>query len=273
MCEGRIRLKILLVMVFLLLPFNGISAKDNSQSDLSTQDNKWKIGAKIHFEDESGNHYIGLREINALTRQALKSVFPILYESGDKNAKLFLKKENGDLIINHFTEKSRPNFGEEMHATLLYTTPRGFRSSETLKQVCDALFKNCDRAPDIATVSARYSAIIKPNWRFKISEIILVKNDKGPSFIMANLLHNNHNTIDLGQIPISAGLHLTLVNCEDSNIFADSSKMDFLIESLNNNLQGKYLKVALRNGEADLEFGISGQPWRLRAGKRIDFSR
>lgn len=158
-----------------------------------------------------------------------------------------------------------------MHTTLLYTSPRGFNPSETLRQVCHVLFKNCQNPIDIKIVSDRYSAIIKPSWRFKISQIVITKNDKGPSFIMAKLLFDNHESIHLSDESISAGLHMALVNCEDPSILEDPVIVERLTKKLNERLKGKFIKIADKNGIADLEFGASGQPWRIRAGKMIEF--
>ena len=240
---------------------------------LSEQDREWKIGAKIHFEEGSGSDYIGLKAINALTKDALKSLLPITRDSGDNNAKILLRRDGAGIHIHHYAEKSRPHVGEEMHATLLYTSPRGFHSSETLTQVCGALFKNCSKAPGIEVVSARYGEILKLSLRFKISEIVMTKNDKSPSFIMAKLLFNNNENIYLGDKPISAGLHLTLVNCEDPSILSDPVVADKLIKKLEESLKGKFIKIAVKNGVADLEFGISGQRERIRAGQKIEFKK
>lgn len=231
MRKNRIQLNIILFLATVLLAACNHSTNKNNHRCSLKPDNCWKIGAKIHFEEDSGNDYIGLKEINVLIKDALKSVLHIAKESGDNNAKILLKRENGDVQIDHYTEKSRPNVGEEMHATLLYTSPRGFHSSETLAQVCNILFENCEIPIDIENVSTRYSAIIKSYWRFKISEIVVTRNDKGPSFIMAKLLFNDRDNIYLGDKPISAGLHMTLVNCEDSSILSDPMVVDRLTKS------------------------------------------
>lgn len=127
--------------------------------------------------------------------------------------------------------------------------------------------------PDIEVVSRKYSAIIEPSWRFKISEIVITKSDQGPSFIMAKLLFNNQENIHMGKKPISAGLHMTLVNCADSSILSNSITIDKLTKKLNKHLKGKLIKIASKNGIADLEFGMSGQPWRIRAGQKIKFEK
>jgi hypothetical protein len=194
-------------------------------------------------------------------------------ESGDNTAKILLKKDNGQIQIDLYIEKGRPNVSEEMHATLLYTSSRGFHNSETLTQVCNILFENCESPPEIETISSRYSTIIKSVWRFKISEIVITKNDQGPAFIMAKLLFNNQEHIYFNSQPISAGLHMTLVNCPDSSILSDRLVIDKLTKKLNEGIKGKLIKIASKNDVPDLEFGISGQTWRIRAGRKIELKK
>ena len=183
--KNQFNTKVILFLVTCLLSACNHSTDKTEHQAQAQRDNGWKIGAKIHFEEESDDDYIGLKEVNSLTREALKSILNVQKESGDNSAKLLLKKENGKIQIEHYTEKGRINVGEEMHATLLYTSPRGFHPSETLAQVCNVLFADCGTSPEIVAVSRKYSAIIEPSWRFKISEIVITKSDQGPSFIMA----------------------------------------------------------------------------------------
>lgn len=63
--------------------------------------------------------------------------------------------------------------------------------------------------------------------------------------------------------PISAGLHMTLVSINNCN----KDVILKLVEDLNDKLRGKWIKVARRNGTVDLEFGVSGTSWRIRAGE------
>ena len=192
----------------------------------------------------------------------------ITKDSGDNNAKILIKSQNGCTQIDHYTEKSRPDVGEEMHATLLYTSPRGFCDSEALKQVCPVLFKNCKDPIAIEDVVKKYQSIINPDWRFKIEEIKVYENEKNITF-SAILSFESHKNIDLGGKHISAGLHLTLVQCFDPTIFNKQTVYQCL-EILNQRLKGKLIKISNKNGVADLEFGISGRPWRIRAGKRVE---
>lgn len=228
-----------------------------------------RIGGKIHFEEEGGSDYIGTREINKITRNILHELLDIEIDSCAPNAKILLTQEDGKVTIAHYEEKSRPGMGEEMHDTLLYTKPRGFCDSETLEQVCDTLFGKCESPKTIESVAKAYSAIIKPEWRFKISEVVLNENGTS-SFISAKLLFDERTRLYKDHKPISATLHLTLVNCCDSSLLASRDISEPLIKALNKELKGKLVKVAARNGVADLEFGISGSPWRLRAEERVE---
>jgi|GEM_PF-4098858 len=87
---------------------------------------------------------------------------------------------------------------------------------------------------------------------------------------MAKLLFNEQETLYSDGKPISAGLHMTLVNCTDSSILSDPMIGNNLVKKLNQKLQGKMIKIAERNGLADLEFGLSGRSWRLRAGEKLN---
>jgi hypothetical protein len=243
-----------------------------SCSNLSNTNAGWKIGAKIHFEEEGGKDYIGLRGINKITKDALKSTLKIHKDFVTNNSKILLKKDDDKIQMTNYEEKNIPSVGEEMHATLLYTKPRGFHDSETLQQICGALFKNCQNPPSLKKVAKKYSSIIKFDSKFQISEVILTKTSDGPSFIMAKLLLNEHENIYLGAKPISAGLHMTLINCTDDSILGDASTRTKLIRKLNNELKGKMIKISTKHRAVDLEFGISGELWRVRAGKVIRYN-
>ena len=159
-------------------------------------DTLWRVGAKIHFTEEDGSDYLGMKKIYKITKDILRSeLIPhIFYEdSKQENAKILLKKEGDKFIVKQYKENT--GLIEELHATLLYTSPRGFHNSETLRQVCSSLFKDCNHPPIIENVIAAYNAVLKPSLTFKISEIILTKNTNGSAFIMANLLINGHEHI------------------------------------------------------------------------------
>lgn len=230
-----------------------------------------RIGGKSHFEEESGSDYMGTREINKITKDVLNELLPIESDSCAPNAKILLIREDGAIKMAHYEEKSKPGMGEELHATLLYTKPRGFCDSETLEQIRDHLFEQDERPLTIERVAKAYSAIIKPEQRFTISEVILTKSESGPTFIIAELLFDGRKNIYKGNKPISAGLHMALVNCNDSSLLASETISDPLIQSLNKALKDKMIKVATQHGVADLEFGISGSSLRMRAGELKQF--
>jgi len=228
-----------------------------------------QIGGKIHFEEESGTDYLGTREINKITRNLLHELLDIETDSCAPNAKILLSRKDDKIKISHYEEKSRPGVGEEMHDTLLYTKLRGFCDSETLEQVRDTLFGKCELPQTIENVAKVYSSIIKPEWRFKISEVVLNENGTS-SFISAKLLFDEKTRLYKDNKPISATLHLTLVNCSDSSLLAIRDISEPLIKALNKDLKGKMIKVAAKNGIADLEFGLSGSAWRIRAEERVE---
>jgi hypothetical protein len=66
---------------------------------------------------------------------------------------------------------------------------------------------------------------------------------------------------------------MTLVNCQDSWILEDQLVIDELTKKLNKSLKGKFIKIAAKNKIADLEFGVSGQRWRIRAGEKIELQK
>ncbi len=249
-----------------------ISSLSSESKQVNNNEIEWRIGGKIHFEEESGPDYIGTKEINQIVKDVLKKLTVFNVDLCSSNAKIMLKRDRNEIIMTHYEEKSRPGIGEEMHATLLYTRARGFCNSETLKQVCKNLFETCDFPPTVESVAKTYGSIIKPEWKFKISEVVVTKNIEGPSFITAKLLFDGHENININNKPISAGLHMTLVNLDDSSILTTSGIGDFLTKELNGYLKNKMVKIAKRKGVADLEFGMSGSSWRIRAGERVSLS-
>jgi hypothetical protein len=68
----------------------------------------WRIGAKIHFEEENGPDYIGTKQLNATARRLIKEIIQTESDDCAKNAKIFLKKENEKIHITHYEETSRP---------------------------------------------------------------------------------------------------------------------------------------------------------------------
>ena len=62
------------------------------------------------------------------------------------------------------------------------------------------------------------------------------------------------------------------MNFIDKSIFTNDDALDQLVKRLNDAFQGQQIKIANKNGMADLEFGISGSLWRIRAGKLTDIA-
>lgn len=228
----------------------------------------WKIGGKIHFEEESSSDYIGVIDINKLTRKIIKELFDVQVDSCANNAKVLLKQESSQIILTHREERSKPGIGEELHATLLYTTKRVERGHETLndiysnlRQIDESLPQ--DRAPTIEQVANAYQKFIKPDWKFQISDVQLISNTTG-SFIIARLELNGQDEIQNHQEgPISGNfLHLTLAMIESS--ISEIEKIQLVVSELKSALIGKTIKIGNRNGYADLEFGVSGSSTRIR---------
>lgn len=236
-------------------------------SSLNAQNPLWKIGAKIYFEEKSDKDYLGTKEIQEITKTYLKEILSISSDDCPPNAKIRLIKDGEKIKMTYFEERSRPGVGEQLHTTLLYTTARGFCNSETLEQVSSNLSMTSDPSspPTLEQVAKKYDTIIEPEWKFKISEITLTQSS-GTAFIIAKLLHKNRETISIHGNPISAGLHMTLVNIADTSVFKHD-ELSRLIAQLNTTLQGQQIKIGNRQGHADLEFGISGTPERLRPTK------
>lgn len=232
----------------------------------------WKVGGKIHFEEESGFDYLGTKQLNTTTRRIIKEITKASSDDCAVNAKIFIKKKNGIIHITHYEETSRPGIGEELHATLLYTKPRGFCNSETLKQNCPYLFASCCTPPMIENVAEIYHSIIKPDWKFQIGEVFLGNKEKGPFCLIAELFFEGKKHIYKDDRAVSAGLHIAFVNYIDKSIFSED-ELNQLIQRLNQEFQGKQIKIGKKNGMADLEFGISGYLWRIRAGEVINYKK
>lgn len=191
-------IKQILFFILISLPIFEVNANQltsENRQPVNQNELQWRIGAKIHFEEENGADYIGIKEVNKLARNALKGIINIEDDTCAENAKILVKKEASKIQLTHFEEKSRPGMGEEMHATLLYTQSRGFCDSETLKQVCKNIFGKCDFPPTIEGVASRYNLIVKPDWEFEISEAVLTKSANGTSFVMLKLLFEEQDRL------------------------------------------------------------------------------
>lgn len=55
----------------------------------------WKVGAKIHFEEENGSDYVGIKYLNATTKQLIKEIVTTEIDDCANNAKILLKNERG----------------------------------------------------------------------------------------------------------------------------------------------------------------------------------
>jgi len=179
--------------------------QEHLKSD-SSQNNR-KIRGKIHFEEESSADYVGTIEINEFTRKTIINYFDIQIDSCANNAKALLKKENDQLVLSHYEERSKPGIGEEMHATLLYTSKRVENRHETLYDIYDNLRQidaslPQDPAPAVEQVAGAYQKIIKPDWKFQIIDVEFISGKTGSGIIAKlqidgrdEILNNKRNPI------------------------------------------------------------------------------
>ncbi|NGX63992.1 MAG: hypothetical protein KR126chlam6_01416 [Candidatus Anoxychlamydiales bacterium] len=262
----KIFLKCFILVGILLSPLYGHGNKEylgDHEVTETNQENKWKIGGKIHFEEKSSSDYLGTIEINKITRKVFKDYFNIKSDSCAFNAKVLIKKENDEYVLKHYEEKNNPGIGEEMHATLLYTNKRIANGHETLNDIYHNL-KQVDndlpdsRTPTVEEIAQAYNKIIKPDWKFEICDVIFVKGKTG-SCIIAKLLYEGRDEIvNKKEDPISGNfLHISLVNV-DPSIVSEVEKIDLVVSKLKEKLLNKRIKVGNQNGVADLEFGITG---------------
>lgn len=231
------------------------------------EETDWNVGGKIHFEKDDGPGYVGTRTLNKLAKDVLNEVFLVDKEKCSNHSKLlFLKGANGKFTIHHYEEKTNPGIGEEMHATLLYTRKRFANGHETLKDV----YKNLktinpnlphDHPPSVKEIAKTYQKVINPNWKFEISHVEFISGSAG-SLIVARLIVNGKDEFITHQDqPISGNfLHISLVNVDPTVLFhkEDEKKIHQATQILDKLLSGKSVKIAEKNGLADLEFGISG---------------
>jgi hypothetical protein len=248
------------VFLSILFSFSGCFAEERGN---------WKIGGKIHFEEQNGINYIGIVPINNIMRKILHETFDVQSDFCFDNAKVVIKQENGRFVIRHYEERKRPGIGEEMHATLLYTSKQTGDSHETLKDLCTNLAQgdktfSCKVAPTLEQVASAYHKIIKPDWQLEISDIVFWKSSIS-QVIVAKLLFNDRDKIvnEQGKPVSGKSLHMTLLNV-DSSVVIEKKKIEEIITKLKEKLLGKMIKIGERNGLADLEFGISGSSHRVR---------
>jgi hypothetical protein len=260
--------KILLTVLLSVGSFDACADVGASDSSL-IDEGKWRIGGKIHFAEQSSVDCVGTIQINELTRRAIKEVFPIKADSCACNAKALLKIENGDFVIRHYEERSKPGIGEEMHATLLYTRRRFWNEHETLRDVYDNLVQvddslPRDQAPMVEQVAKTYQKIIEPNLKFEISNVEFVAGKDGSGIIARLLLQGKDEIANKYGNPVSGKfLHMTLV-IVDSSAASEIEKINLVVTRLRDQLLGKEIKIGSKHGQADLEFGISGSADRVR---------
>ena len=275
----KLFLKSLIAIISLISALCGIETQQtinihNVGEYLDSKEKDWKIGGKIHFEEQNAAEYIGIIEINDLTRKTIKGFFNIQIDLCAHNAKALLKKENDQIILSHYEEQSKPGIGEEIHATLLYTSKRVEDAHHTLRDIYDNL-RQVDaslpqnNAPTVQQVANAYHKIIKPEWKFQIVDVEFIsgktKNGGIVQCIIANLrIDGRDEIVNKEGKPISGNfLHLTLANV-DSSMTEETEKMQLVTSKLKDILAGKMVKIANKNGIADLEFGVSGSAERVR---------
>lgn len=240
-----------------------------ASSFIQKHNDGWKIGGKIHFEQQSSSDYLGTLDLNKSTRETLKEYFDVKDDSCAPNAKVLIKNENGNCLIKHYEERAFPHVGEEMHATLLYTTKRVDNGHETLRDIYENLLEvnqnlPADQVPSVEQIAQTYQKLIKPDWKFEISDVQFVVGKTG-SVIIAKLLHEGKDEIvnESGN-PVSGNfLHLTLVNI-DLSLASETEKINLVVTKLREKFLSKKIKIGNRKGFADLEFGISGSKERIR---------
>jgi hypothetical protein len=253
--------KVLALCASLTVPVQAIEPQEYGSEKYA-----WKIGGKIHFEEKDGINYLGLITLNRKTIDALSLVFQVDKENVRcaNNAKvLFEKESNGKFAIRHYEEKRNPGVGEEMHATLLYTTKRIQNGHETLKDIyknlqeVDASLPH-NHAPTVEQIAKTYQMIISPDLEFSISDIVFIRGGGG-NVIIAKLTRDE--IVNEKGHSVSGGfLHISLANIHPSVLLnsEDEEKVTQAVLMLNEILSGKRVKIACKNGQVDLEFGISG---------------
>ncbi len=235
----------------------------------TTYELEWKIGGKIHFEEHNSPGCIGVVEVNEMTRDILKEVFPVTTDTCAPIAKPLLKKEQGGFVIRHYEETSRPGIGEEMHATLLYTSKRAVDAHETLRDVYEHLLNvdgtlPRDQPPTVEQIANAYQKIVSLDLKFEISNVEFVTGKTGNAIIARLLVRGKNELVNKYGQPVSGNfLHATLVNVDPSAV-QETEKIERVVSQLQKKLSGKALRIGSRGGLADLEFGISGSAQRIR---------
>lgn len=229
----------------------------------------WKIGGKIHFEEQDGPDYLGTTTLNKETRDVLRDMFHVdkKNEYCANNAKVLFKKETDDkFVIGQYEEKRNLGVGEEMHATLLYTSKRGLDGHETLKDIYLNLVEvdeslPRDAAPTVKQIAEAYQKIISPDWKFVISDVVFFKGKTGNAIVAKLIFDGKEGIVNKKRNPVSGNfLHITLANVDSSALLKkeDEVELDKATTILKEKLTGKIVKIANKHGQADLEFGQTG---------------
>ena len=238
----------------------------------TADDGRWKIGGKIHFEEHSSPGCIGAIEVNRITRESLKENFPVTADSCAPNAKPLLRKEQDSFVISHYEEKSRPGIGEEMHATLLYTSKRAVDAHETLVDIYENLLEVDEtlprnQPPTVEQVANAYQKIISTNMELEIFDVEFVIGKTGSGIVAKLLVQGRGEILNAHGRPVSGNfLHTTLV-IVDTSAVNETEKISRVTSMLQEKLIGKRLRIGNRSGQADLEFGLSGSSQRVRPGQ------
>lgn len=72
-------LSLLICVPVLVIATDGFPKESNLS--INKDDLKWRIGGKIHFEEDNGSDYIGINEINNTVKDILKSYININIDS------------------------------------------------------------------------------------------------------------------------------------------------------------------------------------------------
>ncbi len=92
---------ILFVVGLFFSPLIHTAAMEEQLSNQETSEILWRVGAKIHFEEEDGIDYIGIKQLNATTKWLIKEIIATSSDDcAEKNYKpLCFIREREDFLI------------------------------------------------------------------------------------------------------------------------------------------------------------------------------
>src|SRR5690348_1517217 len=98
---------ILFLSLGLLISTSAIAQETSSVNKEDNQiinkdDLLWRVGGKIHFEEDSGTDYIGIKKINEITKNILKNIISVDIDVCADNTKVILKKEHDKIMMTHY---------------------------------------------------------------------------------------------------------------------------------------------------------------------------